>query len=142
MDEVDGLKVAGLFDQRVYLSTTNQDSNTYYNLTIMQKGVQDKLNARVALQWLRNMTDLESFDYRGVVIQVYTEFTGSNPTITIQDALNYNVYKSGGGTLDHNEYLNAVLLGDSVGFFAGISGSRFVRNVRALVTKDQFGTEI
>lgn len=40
--DVYGHKVAGLFDQRVFLSTTNSDSNTYYNLTIMQKGIQDK----------------------------------------------------------------------------------------------------
>lgn len=83
------------------------------------------------------MTDLESYDYRGAIIQIYTEFGTTNPTITIQDALDYNIYKSQGGTLTQNEYLNAILIGDSVGFF-NAGGSRFIRNVRAEVQKNQY----
>ena len=77
------------------------------------------------------MTDQKSLDYRGTIIQVYTEFNTTNPTIIVQDALDYNIYLLNGGNLSHDEYLNAVLTGDSVGFFSGGSGSRFVRNVRA-----------
>lgn len=66
---------------------------------------------------------------------MYTEFGTTNPTITIQDALDYNIYRANGGTLEHNEYLNAVVGGTEVGFFTG-GGSRFLRNVRAQVIKN------
>ena len=36
------LLVAGLLDQRVYLSPSNSDSNTYYSLTIRQEEAQLK----------------------------------------------------------------------------------------------------
>ena len=40
--ELDGNRVASLLDQRVLLSPTNGDSNTYYTLRIKQKGAQNK----------------------------------------------------------------------------------------------------
>ena len=57
---------AGLLDQRVYLKETG-DTTTYYSLTIKQKNVQNEFGMRFAIQWLRNVTDLKSQDYRGVV---------------------------------------------------------------------------
>ena len=93
------------------------------------------MNLRVGLQWLRDVTDQESFDYRGAIIQVYTEFDTTNPTITVQDALDYNIYRANGGDLSHNEYLNAVIEGTSVAFFSA-GGSRFLRNVKAQVIKN------
>lgn len=45
----------GLLDQRVYVTTTG-DETTYYSLSIKQQGVQNEISMRFAIQWLRNIT--------------------------------------------------------------------------------------
>jgi len=95
------------------------------------------LNLRVGVQWLRDLTNQESYDYRGAIIQVYTEFSTTNPSITLTDALDYNIYRVNGGELSHNDYLNALMRGDSPAFFTG-GGSRFLRNVRAEVKRNEY----
>lgn len=68
---------------------------------------------RFAIQWLRNVTDLKSQDYRGVVFQVQTDFSSNRPNIQINDAVNYDTYRANGGELSRSDYLDAMLLGQT-----------------------------